>query len=351
MKNLLLLLALMCIITTSCEESGIEGPNNPIEQPGDENGNIDTPIECGDNEILYTTKYGYPIELNITDGFGGNLMSNTYENGYGRIIFDDDVIYIPKRAFLDCTAITTIILPNSLSAIGESAFYDCTSLTSITIPDGVTSIWDNAFNGCVSLTSITIPDSVTTIGESAFSNCDSLTSFYGGLASEDNRCLIIDGELLVFTDVGLTEYSIPDGVTTIGEWVFAGCDSLTSITIPDSVITIGEYAFSGCDSLTSITIPDSVTSIGNGAFQDCISLASVTIPNSVTTIGYNAFYRCTSLKAVYCKATTPPTGRSGMFYGNASGRLIYVPAESVDIYKTTSYWDDYKDYIIASSDF
>lgn len=253
MKNLLLLLALMCIITTSCEESGIEGPNNPIEQPGDENGNIDTPIECGDNEILYTTKYGYPIELNITDGFGGNLMSNTYENGYGRIIFDDDVIYIPKRAFRGCTAITTIILPNSLSAIGESAFYDCVSLTSITIPDGVTSIGDNAFDGC--------------------------------------------------------------------------------------------------DSLTSITIPDSVTSIGNAAVQYCISLASVTIPNSVTTIGYDAFRGCTSLKAVYCKATTPPTGSSRMFYGNASGRLIYVPAESVDIYKTTSYWDDYKDYIIASSDF
>ena len=84
---------------------------------------------------------------------------------------------------------------------------------------------------------------------------------------------------------------------------FAYCDSLTSVTIPDSVTTIGEWAFADCDSLTSVTIPDSVTSIGYSAFEYCTSLTSVTIPDSVTSIGYSAFRFCYSLTDVYYSGT------------------------------------------------
>ena len=122
---------------------------------------------------------------------------------------------------------------------------------------------------------------------------------------------------------------------------FSHCTSLTSVTIPDSVTSIGEYAFSSCTSLTSVTIPDSVTSIGNNAFYNCTSLTSVTIGNSVTSIGHGAFTRCTSLKEVYCKAATPPAVRNDMFSYNASGRKIYVPRESVEAYKSAKYWSDY----------
>ena len=90
--------------------------------------------------------------------------------------------------------------------------------------------------------------------------------------------------------------SIPDSVTSIGNWAFSGCSSLTSITIPHSVTSIESYAFSGCSSLTNITIPDSVTSIGGGAFHSCNNLTSITIPDSVTSIGYGAFYGCKDLK-------------------------------------------------------
>lgn len=275
-------------------------------------------ISCATNEIIYTTKYGYPIELSVTTGFGGNIVSHTYENGYGKIVFDNDVQTIPSSAFKNCNSITTITLPDSVTSIESYAFDGCNSLTSVIIPESVISIGKCAFYNCSNLTSITIPDSVTTIGKGAFSGCKSLTSI-----------------------------TIPDSVTSIGDSAFSGCSSLTSITIPESVTTIESSAFSGCSSLTSITIPDSVTSIEYAAFRDCSSLKSITIPDSVTTIREWAFYNCSSLTSVYCKSITTPVGGVYMFDGNASGRKIYVPTESVNAYKSAEYWSDYKNYIVG----
>ena len=264
----------------------------------------------------------------------------------------NNITTIGVHAFLACENITSIIIPNSVTTIGDYAFSSCSSLTSIVIPDSVTTIGDDAFSGCSSLTSVTIPDSVTTIGISAFEYCRSLREFNGKYASEDGRCLIVDGVLNSFAPAGLTEYTIPDSVTTIGDNAFANCISLTSITIPDNVTTIGRYAFTYCRSLTSVTIPDSVTTIGDHAFWDCYSLTSVTIPDSVTTIGYDAFEDCRSLTSVYCKAVTPPTavldnGRWYAFDNNASDRKIYVPTESVAAYTSSEGWSEYADDIVG----
>ena len=101
-----------------------------------------------------------------------------------------------------------------MTSIGDCAFYDCSGLTSITIPNSVTSIGNSAFSGCSGLTSVTIGNSVTSIGKDAFSNCK-----------------------------GLASITIPNSVTSIGNYAFDDCSALTSVTIGNSVTSIGSYAF------------------------------------------------------------------------------------------------------------
>ena len=113
---------------------------------------------------------------------------------------------------------------------------------------------------------------------------------------------------------GVTEVTIPDGVTGIGDRAFSDCTGLKSITIPDSVTSIGKYAFSDCTGLESITIPDSVMSIGKYAFSDCTGLESITIPDSVMSIGYWTFYGCTGLKSITIPDSVMGIGDHAFFF-------------------------------------
>lgn len=424
------------------------------------------------NEIWYTSTDDSVVEPNATNVFGANILSNTYENGKGVIVFDGPVTKIGSNAFYgnetDCEKLTSVTIPNGVTEIGYHAFYSldnlqtinipnsvetigyealsyCINLKNINLPNSLTTIGYNTFSGCDSLTVVTIPESVISIGDIAFRYCDNLKEFKGKFAVDNGRCLVVDGKLVAFaTACGVTEYTIPDVVSIIGLWSMAECETLVNLTIPNSVVTIerygvyscgklshvtlgdnvttigesafsfskiesvtipesvtsfnganpfvacddlkefkgkfatedgralingdtilayanasgsvynipnsvttiGDYAFFGCDSLTNVDIPDSVTTIGEDAFFGCNSLTSVDIPNSVATIKHSAFESCLKLKYVYCKPTTPPAlGSSYVFNGNAAGRKIYVPAESVDAYRGAQYWSEYASMI------
>ena len=133
--------------------------------------------------------------------------------------------------------------------------------------------------------------------------------------------------------------TIPDSVTSIGEWAFSDCSGLTSVTIGNSVTSIDSGAFGGCSSLTSVTIPDSVTSIGREAFSNCYGLTSVTIGNGVTSIGYEVFYNCSGLKTVYYKGTAEQWGNISIGSGSSdlTGATRYYYSESKPA-ESGNYW-------------
>ncbi|MBO7314082.1 MAG: leucine-rich repeat protein, partial [Alistipes sp.] len=212
------------------------------------------------------------------------------------ITLPNSVTNIGGYAFGRCSSMTNITLPNNVTSVGAAAFYECEKLTNITLPNRVTNIGDYAFGNCYPMTSITIPDGVESIGRSICRGCHNLSAMYGKYATDDNRCLIVDGVLNSVAPAGLTEFVIPSGVTEIGKYAFYKLSNFTSITIPESVSKINESAFEKCSSLTS----------------------------------------------VYCKPTTPPAGGNKMFDDNASDRKIYVPTASVEAYKIADeYWSDY----------
>ena len=217
------------------------------------------------------------------------------------VVIPDSVTSIGVGAFSNCSGLTSIIIPDSVTSIGDYAFYKCTRLTSIVIPNSVTIIGESAFSYCSRFTSIVIPDSVTSIGDYAFSYCSRLTSVV-----IPNSVTNISNSAFYYCR-GLTSIVIPDSVTSIGDYAFYYCSGLTSITIGNGVTIIGNSTFYNCSRLTSVVIPDSVTSIGNSAFYNCSGLTSIVIPNSVTSIYAWAFEGCRRL-TIYCATAQKPSG-------------------------------------------
>jgi hypothetical protein len=308
--------------------------------------------------------------------------------GTAEIPADGSVKSIGPSAFEGNTSLTTLHIPAAITYVGESAFYGCSGITSITVDvantayiarenclvevatkkliqgcsastipsDGsVQEIGDYAFAGCTGLTSLHIPYTVTQIAGSAFIGCSGLEEITVSEASAQysaiGNCLIIagtrtlilgcknsiiptDGSVIrigngAFAGTSITELSIPDAVTEIGESAFADCAQLTKITFGKGITALNGAVFSGCNALTTIEVAEGhpnwvvagnslidkssgtlllgtngsvidpasgITSIGAYAFAGRREMTSIFIPRTVTTIGRNAFNGCSKLQ-------------------------------------------------------
>ena len=245
---------------------------------------------------------------NSVTAIGGDAFNNTawYKNQPDGMVYAGKVAYKYKGTMPSGTNMT---FKEGTLGIAGYAFEDCTRLTSIVIPNSVTSIGDGAFYNCSGLTSIVV--------ESGNPRYDSHNNCNAIIETASNTLI-----------AGCKNTTIPKSVTAIGDLAFAGCDGLTSIVIPNSVTSIGDMAFAFCDGLTSIVIPNSVTEIDYFAFYECFGLTDVycyIADLSRVSTGYEPFYL------------------EGYDY---SGRTLHVLQGTADAYRADENWYPYFGQIV-----
>ena len=194
--------------------------------------------------------------------------------------------------------------------LGDYVFNDCSGLTSLTLPSSVTKIGCYALSNCIGLTSLTLPSSVTEIGEHAFLNCR-----------------------------GLTNFTIPSGVTSIGTSAFFCCYGLISLTIPSSVTAIGSMAFNGCSSLTSIyAYMEKLPETGSNLFLGCDAKnCTVYVPKGtfddyfVSEFGF--FWYIVEFDAAGIDKVATSTNVKEVSRYSANGQRLSAPAKGLNIVK------------------
>ena len=217
------------------------------------------------------------------------------------IIINQGTLGINNNCFSNCSGLTSIDIPNSVTSIGVSAFYNCSGLTSVTIPNLVTSICAYAFSGCRGLTSITIPNSVTSIGYDAFSGCSALTNVH---------------------------------ITNLAAWL-----NIYFFNIYSNPLYFASHLFLNENEIKDLVVPNTVTSIGEYAFYKCSSFNTIVLGEKVKEIGGDAFGGAYNLKNITCKRFRPATIQENTFYDYTySSATLYVPKGSQSLYFVAPGW-------------
>lgn len=231
----------------------------------------------------------------------------------GDVHIPESVTAIGKNVFNKCP-ITSVNLPEGLQVLGGGAFSE-TKLTEMPeIPESIT-VLDSTFQGCTDIKEVTIPSQVTDIsgafagtGISTVTIPYQVTNYYRAF----NGCKSL--EKVVIESQSDT---IPSGGSAQG--VFQNCTNLKSVTLPEWVTTIGDYAFSGCTSLKDTAFLKDVKNIGEFAFQKA-GLSGNLVLNA-TSIGYKAFIDCVNLGPNVCLANVATIGANGntTVFNNCTG--------------------------------
>ena len=268
------------------------------------------------NQHQYATTGKYTIHISAVTG--KYRFRNGSGNNYPSILLEETSGNgLRKKKYSDC--IKAIRCGSDIrSSLDTGTFRGLSYCEYITLPSHIPSLSNYTFTQCDGLKAVIIPSGITDAKSQLFNNC------------YDLECV-----------------SIPPSMTTIGETYAYYLRKLHTITIPSGITALPKNFVYGCVSLTSIYLPSGITSIGESAFNGCSSLSSLTIPSTVTSIGNDGLRYNYCILAYHFLPTTPPTLGTNVFGGINTDCKIYVPAASVNDYKTASGWSSYASYIEA----
>lgn len=249
--------------------------------------------------------------------------------------------FIDSYVFDDCTSLENIKFSNSIEEIDILAFNNCISLKSIDLSQcsKLKSIVHGLFADCSSLEDVKLPNTIEEIGYSTFHNCISLKNIN---LLQCSKLKYINSS--VFENCqSLVSIELPMGIEKIEDSAFENCSSLQNINLMNCINLdrVERNAFSGCIALQNINFSNTkLNGISYNAFGGCVSLADVVLPSSISEIE-GAFENCSNLRIVKCYAESVPTMYGSVFDGCPEYFVIYVPASSVELYKSDFNWGQY----------
>ena len=254
-------------------------------------------------------KYKSSKKVQIIDKkFNNKLISNDWSNGNGVLTFENDLSFIPGSAFAFNLTLKELEMPNTISKINMEAFCSTRVLNSIVLSNTINTIEYRAFHDCHALENIVLPQSLQSIAEDAFDSC-----------------------------VQLKSINIPGNATNLGISIFSSCFSLENVNIEEGIKKLPDYTF-----------------------RKCKALSEITLPTTIEQLGMKVFSGCSSLKTIYVKPLTPPavpkeyvisgginknTVNSWLALKDVDDFIIYVPAQSLDLYKEAQGWNEYINHI------
>lgn len=239
----------------------------------------------------------------------------------------DSIEQIGTDAFSQCKALQNIYLSENVEVIGPSAFSGCSSLTEVRLPSQLTIIRSHTFSGCSNLMQVFLGDNIQTIETCAFSSCSSLKEIQlpNGLS---------EIESWAFRYSGLERIGLPASVTKIGMLAFADCKNLTEVNLPSGITELSDYLFMNSPKLSHIDIPHGVKKIGAQVFSGCRSITTLYIPDNVTEFATTAFGGLNSLTEFTVSESSPVfCTMDGILYSKDKTQLICFPnAKNISSY-------------------